>query len=66
MRSRTDGEPEVIEDQSSEVVLKTWDAVAEGGDPACWEHLICPERGVVLEARAHGHLSQMPDGHLSQ
>ncbi len=24
----------------------------EGGDPACWTHLVCPERGAV-ETKGH-------------
>ena len=55
MRLRTDSESEVIEDQPSGFAPKTWDADTEGGDPACWAHLICPECGVVLEGTSHSH-----------
>jgi tellurite resistance-related uncharacterized protein len=27
----------------------------EGGDPACWAHLLCPECGTVLDAGPHVH-----------
>jgi hypothetical protein len=26
---------------------------SEGGEPACWAHLLCPECGVVLDGGGH-------------
>ena len=30
----------------------------EGGDPACWAHLLCPECGAVLEGEQHIHVGR--------
>ena len=34
--------------------LSVGDVRSEGGDPACWAHLICPECGILFEDCDHG------------
>jgi tellurite methyltransferase len=38
---------------SSQPLLQCPDTSDEGGDPACWAGLLCPDCGVVLDGSAH-------------
>ncbi len=53
--------PAIAVDGGEPPALQTVD---EGGDPACWAHILCPEFGAVLEDGIHPqfwtHTERMP------
>lgn len=51
----TDIENRVGEKPAPQAVSRSPRVDSEGGDPACWLHLICPTCGLVIDDGAHNH-----------
>jgi tellurite resistance-related uncharacterized protein len=47
-----DGDADAHDDHPSDATIRV---DSEGGDPACWAHLICPDCGGVLGGVSHRH-----------